>query len=249
LRAGRLGVKSGELHVLAETQLERILDEAAAMRPAVLAVDSVQTMHSASLESIPGSLGQVREAAGRLLTFAKTRGVPVILVGHVTKDGGLAGPKTLEHVVDAVLYFEGERSHQYRILRTTKNRFGSTNEIGVFEMRAEGLGEVPNPSALFLAERPLGAPGSVVVASVEGSRPILVEIQALVASSAGIPRRTALGIDPNRVSLLLAVLDRRAGIDVLGDDVFVNVAGGLRIDEPAADLGVIAAAASSMRRK
>jgi DNA repair protein RadA/Sms len=247
LRAGRLGVKSAELHVMAETQLERILDEATAMRPAVLAVDSVQTMHSASLESIPGSLGQVREAAGRLLTFAKTRGVPVVLVGHVTKEGSLAGPKTLEHVVDCVLYFEGERTHNYRVLRATKNRFGSTDEIGVFEMRAEGLGEVQNPSALFLAERPLGAPGSVVVASVEGSRPILVEIQALVAHSAGMPRRTALGIDPNRVSLLLAVIERRAGIDVLGQDVFVNVAGGVRLTEPASDLGLLAAVASSAR--
>jgi DNA repair protein RadA/Sms len=181
------------------------------------------------------------------LSFAKSKGVPVVLVGHVTKDGGLAGPKTLEHVVDCVLYFEGERTHNYRVLRTTKNRFGSTNEIGVFEMRAEGLGEVANPSALFLAERPLGAPGSVVVASVEGSRPILVELQALVAHSAGVPRRTALGIDPNRVSLLLAVIERRAGIDVLGQDVFVNVAGGVRLSEPASDLGVLAAVASSAR--
>ncbi|MCA1664740.1 MAG: DNA repair protein RadA [Myxococcales bacterium] len=249
LRAGRLGVRTESLHVLAETQLERILDEAAAMRPAVLAVDSVQTMHAASLESIPGSVGQVRETAGRLLTFAKTRGVPVVLVGHVTKDGSLAGPKTLEHVVDCVLYFEGERTHNYRVLRTTKNRFGSTNEIGVFEMRTEGLGEVANPSALFLAERPVGAPGSVVVASVEGSRPILVEIQALVAHAAGMPRRTALGIDPNRVSLLLAVIERRAGIDVLGQDVFVNVAGGVRLSEPASDLGVLAAVASSARSR
>jgi DNA repair protein RadA/Sms len=249
LRAGRLGVRTGSLHVLAETQLERILDEATAMRPAVLAVDSVQTMHAASLESIPGSVGQVRETAGRLLTFAKTKGVPVVLVGHVTKDGSLAGPKTLEHVVDCVLYFEGERTHNYRVLRTTKNRFGSTNEIGVFEMRAEGLGEVANPSALFLAERPVGAPGSIVVASVEGSRPILVEIQALVAHAAGMPRRTALGIDPNRVSLLLAVIERRAGIDVLGQDVFVNVAGGVRLSEPASDLGVLAAVASSARSR
>jgi DNA repair protein RadA/Sms len=249
LRAARLGIKTPALHVLAETQLERVLAEAESMKPAVLAVDSVQTMHSAALESIPGSLGQVREAAGRLLTYAKGRNVPVILVGHVTKDGGLAGPKTLEHVVDCVLYFEGERTHNYRVLRTTKNRFGSTNEMGVFEMRAEGLGEVTNPSALFLAERPLGAPGSVVVASVEGSRPILVEIQALVAHAAGMPRRTALGIDPNRVSMLLAVIERRAGIDVLGQDVFVNVAGGVRLSEPASDLGVLAAVASSARSR
>jgi DNA repair protein RadA/Sms len=247
LRAERLGANAPELLVLAETQLEKILEQAEAVKPQVLAVDSVQTVHTAALESIPGSLGQVREAAGRLLSFAKTRAVPVILVGHVTKDGGLAGPKTLEHVVDAVLYFEGERGQQYRVLRATKNRFGSTNEMGVFDMREGGLAEVPNPSALFLAERPLGAPGSVVVASVEGSRPILVEIQALVAGSAGMPRRTALGIDPNRVSLLLAVIERRCGIDVLGQDVFVNVAGGVRLSEPATDLGLLAAVASSAR--
>ena len=173
--------------------------------------------------------------------------MPVLLIGHVTKDGGLAGPKTLEHVVDAVLYFEGERGLHHRVLRTTKNRFGSTNEIGVFEMAQEGLVEVANPSALFLAERPVGAPGSVVVAAVEGSRPILVEIQALVASAAGLPRRTALGIDPNRVSLLMAVVERRCGIDVLGQDVFVNVAGGVRLSEPASDLGLCAAIASSAR--
>jgi DNA repair protein RadA/Sms len=207
----------------------------------------VQTVHSATLDSVPGSIGQVREAAGRLLTFAKSRNVPVLLVGHVTKDGALAGPKTLEHVVDAVLYFEGERGLHHRVLRTTKNRFGSTNEIGVFEMAQEGLVEVPNPSALFLAERPIGAPGSVVVAAVEGSRPILVEIQALVAHAAGIPRRTALGVDPNRVSLLMAVVERRCGIDVLGQDVFVNVAGGVRLSEPASDLGMVAAIASSAR--
>jgi len=247
LRAERLGVRAKDLLILAETQLEKILEQADAIKPAVLAVDSVQTVHTSQLESIPGSLGQVREAAGRLLSYAKGKHVPVILVGHVTKEGSLAGPKTLEHVVDAVLHFEGDRSLHYRVLRTTKNRFGSTNEIGVFEMRAEGLAEVPNPSALFLAERPVGVPGSVVVAAVEGSRPILVELQALVASSAGVPRRTALGVDPNRVSLLLAVLERRAGVDVLGMDVFVNVAGGVRLGEPASDLGLLCAVASSAR--
>jgi DNA repair protein RadA/Sms len=245
MRAERLGVRADSLLVLAETQLERILEQAEQMKPQVLAVDSVQTVHSGTLESVPGSLGQVREAAGRLLTFAKSRNVPVLLVGHVTKDGGLAGPKTLEHVVDCVLYFEGERTQHYRVLRTTKNRFGSTNELGVFEMQQAGLAEVENPSALFLAERPLGAPGSVVVAAVEGTRPILVEVQALVASAAGIPRRTALGVDPNRVSLLLAVIERRAGLDVLEQDVFVNVAGGVRLGEPACDLGLLAAVASS----
>jgi DNA repair protein RadA/Sms len=247
LRAERLGVRHERLAVLAETDLDRILKVAEEAQPGVLAVDSVQTVYASALGTIPGSVGQVREAAGRLLSLAKRHAVPVLLVGHVTKDGGLAGPKTLEHVVDAVLYFEGDRATSYRVLRASKNRFGSTNEIGVFEMRAEGLVEVGNPSALFLAERPVGAPGSAVVASVEGSRPILVELQALVASAQGVPRRTALGIDPARVSLLLAVIERRAGIDVLGQDVFVNVAGGVRLDEPACDLGLVAAVASSAR--
>ncbi len=249
LRAQRLGVKSDELHVLAETELERIIEIATEGRPRALAVDSVQTVYSSALGSIPGSVGQVREAAGRLLTFAKQKGVPVILVGHVTKDGSIAGPKTLEHVVDTVLYFEGERTSSYRILRASKNRFGSTNEIGVFEMHAGGLREVENPSALFLAERAVGAPGSVVAAALEGTRPILVEVQALVASAHGVPRRTTLGTDPQRVALLLAVLERRAGFDILGSDVFMNVAGGVRLDEPAADLAIVAALCSSARRK
>ncbi len=249
LRAQRLGANAPSLLVLAETRLERILEEAARLPLAVLAVDSIQTVHSAALPSIPGSLGQVREAAGRLLGFAKERGVATVLVGHVTKDGGLAGPKTLEHVVDAVVHFEGENGHPYRILRAAKNRFGSTNEVGVFEMQAGGLREVENPSALFLAERPVGVAGSAVVASVEGSRPLLVEVQALVAGAVGMPRRAALGVDPNRVSLLLAVIERRAGIDLLGQDVFVNVAGGVRLGEPAADLGIVAAAASSAARR
>ena len=245
LRAERLGAKSAQLLVLAETNLERILAQAESLRPAVLAVDSVQTVHAESLESVPGSVSQVREAAGRLLTFAKTRGIPTILVGHVTKEGSLAGPKTLEHIVDTVLAFEGESGHPYRILRAAKNRFGSTQEVGVFEMRGGGLAEVQNPSEAFLAERPVGVAGSVVVASAEGTRPILVEVQALVASPSGIPRRTALGVDPGRVSLLLAVLDRKAGIDVLTQDVFVNLAGGVRLGEPAVDLGVLCAVASS----
>jgi DNA repair protein RadA/Sms len=249
LRATRLGANAPSLMVLAETRVERILDEATRTKPVVLAVDSIQTVHAPQLESVPGSLGQIREAAGRLLTFAKERNVATVLVGHVTKDGGLAGPKTLEHVVDAVVYFEGEAGHPYRILRATKNRFGSTNEVGVFEMHAGGLVGVPNPSALFLAERPVGAAGSSVVAALEGSRPILVEVQALVASAGQYVRRTALGVDPNRVSLLLAVIERRAGIDVLGQDVFVNVAGGVRLSEPATDLAVVAAVASSAARR
>ena len=247
LRYARIGgsPRSESLLVLAETRLPRILEEATKLRPRVLAVDSIQTVHSPELESVPGSLGQVREAAGRLLAFAKERGVPTILVGHVTKDGALAGPKTLEHVVDAVIHFEGESSHPYRVLRATKNRFGSTNEVGVFEMGEAGLREGGNPSALFLAERPTGVPGSTVTAAVEGSRPLLVEVQALVSTASGMPRRAALGVDPNRVSLLLAVINRRAGIDVLDQDVFVNVVGGVRLGEPAADLAVIAAVASS----
>jgi DNA repair protein RadA/Sms len=249
LRARRLGVQAKQLLLVAETSLERILDQAEEIRPIALAIDSIQTVHTASLESIPGSIAQVRECAGRLLAFAKTRGVPVILVGHVTKDGSIAGPRTLEHVVDTVLQFEGEGAHPYRILRGLKNRFGSTAEIGVFSMRQTGLAEVKNPSELFLAERPVGAPGSVVVASADGSRPILVEVQALVAPpSAGVGRRTATGVDVSRVSLLLAVLSERAGLSVLDRDVFVNVAGGVRLSEPAVDLGIACAVASAHRR-
>jgi DNA repair protein RadA/Sms len=248
LRARRVGASAPGLILLAETNLERILSHAARLRPSVLAIDSIQTVFSDLLDSIPGAVGQVRECAGRLMSYAKATGVPTVLVGHVTKDGQIAGPKTLEHVVDAVIYFEGEGGSPYRILRAHKNRFGSTQEMGVFEMRSQGLREVKNPSELFLAERPLGAPGSVVVASAEGSRPILVEVQALVAPpSAGVGRRTAAGVDNNRLALLLAVLAQRAGCDVLSEDVFVNVAGGVRVAEPAIDLGVACAVASAAR--
>ncbi len=246
LRARRIDAVAPELVLLAETNLERILTQAAKLKPAVLALDSIQTLYSDALDSIPGSVGQVRECAGRLMGYAKRSGVPTILVGHVTKGGQIAGPKTLEHVVDAVVYFEGEGGSPYRILRAHKNRFGSTQEMGVFEMRSGGLQQVKNPSELFLAERPKDAPGSVVVASAEGSRPILVEVQALVAPpSAGVGRRTAAGVDGNRLALLLAVLAQRANCDVLTEDVFVNVAGGLRVAEPAIDLGVACAVASS----
>jgi DNA repair protein RadA/Sms len=249
MRARRLGVQSRTLLLHSETSLEKILAEADGLRPAVLAIDSVQTIYTEALDGIPGSIGQVRECAARLMTYAKSTGVPVILVGHVTKDGTIAGPKTLEHVVDAVLQFEGEGAQAYRILRGLKNRFGSTSEIGVFSMRQGGLVEVKNPSELFLAERPVGAPGSVVVASADGSRPILVEVQGLVAPpSAGVGRRTATGVDVQRVSLLLAVLAERAGTNVLQRDVFVNVAGGVRLSEPAVDLGVACAVASAERR-
>jgi DNA repair protein RadA/Sms len=250
LRARRVGAASPALLLLAETSLERIVARVDEVKPSVLAVDSVQTVMTEALGGVPGSIGQVRECASRLLALAKGTGLPVILVGHVTKDGSIAGPRTLEHVVDVVLQFEGEGAHAYRLLRAQKNRFGSTAEVGVFSMRSTGLVEVANPSELFLAERPLGVPGSVVVASADGSRPILVEVQALVAPpAAGIGRRTAAGVDPNRVSLLLAVLEERAGIGVLARDVFVNVAGGLRLTEPAVDLGVACAVASAERRR
>ncbi len=250
MRARRVSAVHPGLALLSETNLERILEQAEALAPTVLAVDSIQTVQTDLLESIPGAIGQVRECAARLLGYAKTSGVPTVLVGHVTKDGAIAGPKTLEHVVDAVLQFDGEGGSPYRVLRAIKNRFGSTQEIGVFEMRSTGLCEVPNPSELFLAERPLGAPGSVVVASAEGSRPILVEVQALVAPpSAAIGRRTAAGVEGNRVSLLVAVLAQRAGCDVLSQDVFVNVAGGLKLTEPAIDLGVACAVASAARNR
>lgn len=247
MRARRVGAAQPALSVVAETDVEKILAYATARPPAVLAVDSIQTVYTPMLDSIPGSLAQVRECASRLMQFAKTTGVPTVLVGHVTKDGGIAGPKTLEHLVDVVLQLEGDGG-PYRILRAHKNRFGSTQEIGVFEMRGGGMAEVPNPSANLLAERPVGAPGSVVVASADGARPLLVEIQALVApASAAMGRRTAAGVDGNRVSLLLAVLAQRAACDVLDRDVFVNVAGGIRLAEPAIDLGVACAIASSAR--
>lgn len=246
MRARRVGATAPGLTLYAETNLDAILAQAEAMRPAVLAVDSIQTVHCDALDSIPGSVGQVRESTGRLMAFSKGTGIPTILVGHVTKDGSLAGPKTLEHMVDAVLHFEGEGTSPYRILRSIKNRFGSTQEIGVFEMRGSGLCEVKNPSELFLAERPEGAPGSVVVASLEGTRPILVEVQALVAPpAASFGRRTCAGVDSNRVALLLAVLAKRAGLDLVTEDIFVNVAGGVRLNEPAVDLGIACALASS----
>jgi DNA repair protein RadA/Sms len=249
LRAQRLGAVSPRLLLLGETELEQIVTAAGEAQPEVMVVDSVQAARGAALDSMAGSIGQVREVAGRLLDLAKGRAIATVLVGHVTKDGALAGPKALEHVVDTVLSFEGERGTPLRLLRAQKNRFGPTDEVGVFEMGPEGLREVESPSAFLLAERPRGAPGSVVVPCAEGSRPLLVEIQALVAPAQGIPRRVALGIDPSRVALLLGVLDRRAGVAVLADDVFVNVAGGLRVSEPACDLGVLGAVASSVARR
>jgi DNA repair protein RadA/Sms len=248
LRARRLDATPANLVVVAETDVDRIVAHAHELAPAVVAVDSIQTVYTGALDSIPGAVAQVRECAGRLMQLAKTTATPTLVVGHVTKDGAIAGPKTLEHLVDVVLSFEGDGGGAYRILRAHKNRFGSTQEIGVFEMRSAGLAEVVEPSAMLLAERPVGAPGSVVVASADGNRPLLVEIQALVATAAsGIGRRTAAGVDGNRVALLLAVLAQRAGLDALASDVFVNVAGGLRLAEPAVDLGIACAIASSAR--
>jgi DNA repair protein RadA/Sms len=249
-RGERLAVGAAPLYLLAETCLERILEEIARIKPALVIVDSVQTVFSLKFQSAPGSIGQVREAATQLLFTAKGQNIPTFLVGHITKDGSLAGPKALEHVVDAVLYFEGERHHSQRVVRAVKNRFGAASELGVFEMTATGLRPVANPSMMFLAERPVNAPGSAVLCSVEGSRPILVEVQALVSTSTyGTARRMANGIDQQRLSLLLAVLEKRAGLNLVGDDVFVNIAGGMTVDEPATDLGVLAAIASSVRNK
>ncbi len=246
MRADRLGATQPQLLVLAETALESILTHALALRPLVMVIDSIQTVFTEQLNSAPGSIGQVRESAAQLVQFAKRHHLACFLVGHVTKEGAFAGPRVLEHMVDTVLYFEGDRGHSFRILRAVKNRFGSTNEIGVFEMKESGLQPVPNPSALFLAERPVDVPGSVVVASLEGTRPILVEVQALVSPTAlGTPRRTTLGLDHNRVALLVAILEKKMGLQLTGHDIFVNVAGGVRLDEPAVDLGCIVAVASS----
>ena len=249
-RGDRLNLGEVPLYLLAETCLERILEEVDRLKPALLIVDSIQTIFSLTLQSAPGSIGQVREAATHLLFTAKGRNLPTFLVGHVTKDGSLAGPKALEHVVDTVLYFEGERHHSHRIVRAVKNRFGAVSELGVFEMTGAGLQPVVNPSRLFVSERAEREPGSVVLCAVEGSRPILVEVQALVSTGAyGTARRTASGLDQNRLSLLLAVLEKRAGLTLAANDVFVNIAGGLTINEPAADLGVVAAVVSSLRNR
>ena len=246
MRGERLGVGDSRVHILAETALENIQKTLKTLKPRFLAVDSIQTIFSGDLTSAPGSVSQVRETSGRLILWAKKSVTSLFLVGHVTKEGLLAGPRVLEHMVDTVLYFEGERGHSYRILRAVKNRFGSTNEIGVFEMKDAGLAEIQDPSSLFLAERPCDVSGSVVVPSLEGTRPILVELQALVSpSNYGVPRRTAMGVDANRVSLLLAVLEKKAGLHLSGQDIFVNVAGGVRLEEPAVDLGIAAALASS----
>lgn len=248
MRGERLGVSSKNLMILAETSLEEILKAADSLKPKAIVVDSVQTVYTSQIQSAPGSVSQIREATAQLLVYAKRSHIPTFLIGHVTKDGAIAGPRVLEHMVDTVLYFEGDKGHPYRILRAVKNRFGPTNEIGVFEMKSQGLEEVKNPSELFLSERSPHVTGSIVVSSVEGTRPILVELQALVSPTAfGLPRRMAIGVDPSRVSLLLAVLEKRAGLLLQGQDVYINVVGGMQIQEPSVDLGIIAAVASGFK--
>ncbi len=249
-RAERIRVGDAPLYLLAETCLERIFDQVDQINPSLLVIDSIQTVFSLKLQSAPGSIGQVQEAATHLLFTAKGRNLPTFLVGHVTKDGAIAGPKALEHIVDTVLYFEGERHYSHRVIRAVKNRFGALSELGLFEMKEDGLHTVPNPSQLFLSERASRAAGSAVLCSIEGSRPILLEVQALVTGgNYGTARRMASGIDRGRLSLLLAVLEKRAGLSVAADDVFVNIAGGLTVSEPAADLAVVAAVASSLRNR
>jgi len=246
MRAQRLGLSDAPVALGAETALRDILTTLDSERPHLAVIDSIQTMWLDTVEAAPGSVSQVRAAAHELVTFAKRRGVAVILVGHVTKEGQIAGPRVVEHMVDTVLYFEGERGHQFRILRAVKNRFGPADEIGVFEMTGDGLAQVTNPSALFLSDRGQATPGSAVFAGIEGTRPVLTEIQALVApSNLGTPRRTVVGLDSGRLSTILAVLEARCGIPFAGLDVFLNVAGGMRVSEPAADLAVAAALLSA----
>jgi DNA repair protein RadA/Sms len=250
LRSKRLNTVSPDMLVVSEVEIEAILTMIDTTKPKAVVVDSIQTMFNGDLTSAPGTVSQVRESTVRLMLMAKKTGIPIFLVGHVTKDGAIAGPKLLEHMVDTVLYFEGDRNHIFRILRAVKNRFGSTNEIGVFEMKDKGLDEVANPSAVFLSERPAGAAGSVVTASMEGTRPILVELQALAsATNFGTPRRTILGLDPNRVALLAAVMEKMLGMHLMSYDIFMNVAGGVKVTEPAVDMAIVAAVASSFLDK
>ena len=250
LRADRLGGETGAVHVVGETRLEAVLHAAASTHADLLVLDSIQTVYTDALESAPGNVAQVRECAGLLMRFAKESGTAVVVVGHVTKGGGIAGPKTLEHIVDTVLYFEGEAALDYRLLRATKNRFGSVDELGVFEMTGAGLMPVPNPSALFLAARSTATSGSAVTALMEGSRPLLVEVQALAAPSGyGTPQRVATGLDPRRLAVLLAILERRAGVSFGTLDVFVQVTAGVRLTEPGADLAVAAALISSVQNR
>jgi DNA repair protein RadA/Sms len=249
LRGDRLGVRDGKLYLLAETNLERILAQAEKLAPKILVVDSIQTVFSAKMTSGPGTISQVREAANQIFRFAKTRQVPAFLVGHITKEGSLAGPKSLEHIVDVVLLFEGERDHSQRVLRAMKNRFGPVSELAVFEMTASGLQPILNPSAFFLRERPREEAGSAVICTLKGTRPLLAEVQALVSSTlfTGNPRRMTIGLDHFRTAMLLALVEKKAGYSFAGEDIYLNVAGGLAIEEPAADLGVVMAVVSSLK--
>ncbi|MCM3273244.1 DNA repair protein RadA [Paenibacillus elgii] len=250
LRADRLQAVSPQLFVLCETNVEHIEAAIDEIEPDFIVIDSIQTVYHGAVASAPGSVSQVRECTGHFMRIAKMKGIATVLVGHVTKEGAIAGPRLLEHMVDCVLYFEGERHHSYRLLRAVKNRFGSTNEIGIFEMRESGLVEVNNPSELFLSERPLGVAGSTVVASMEGTRPVLVELQALVSSTNfPSPRRMATGFDHNRLSLIIAVLEKRMGMFLQNQDAYLNVAGGVKLDEPAVDLAVAVSIASSFREQ
>jgi len=246
MRAERLGIRAPDLLVLCETSLDNILENVRQIEPNVIAIDSIQTVFAPDLQSAPGSISQVRETSNRIIGTAKSTALPVLLIGHVTKDGAIAGPRVLEHMVDTVLYFEGDSGHSYRILRAVKNRFGSTNEIGVFEMKDRGLEEVPSPSEIFLAERPAHASGSVVVPSMEGTRPVLVELQGLVTKSfLAMPRRTTTGVDHHRVAIMVAVLEKKVGLSLFDQDIFLNVAGGIKVSEPAVDLGMLVSIASS----
>lgn len=251
LRGDRIGVGSGPLFLLAETNLENILSRLEEVKPTIIILDSVQTVFSSKLSSSPGTISQVREVTNQIFRTAKTRNIPVFLVGHITKDGSLAGPKSLEHMVDVVLYFEGERDHGHRVLRVMKNRFGPVSELALFEMESSGLSVITNPSAFFLKEKPAEEPGSVVVCTIKGSRPLLAEIQALVSSTlfAGNPRRMTLGLDHFRSSMLLAIIEKKLGFSFSGEDIYLNVAGGLNISEPAADLGILISVVSCLKNR
>lgn len=251
LRGERLGIKNEEVYILAETNLERILTQAEKLKPKIFILDSVQTVFSSKLSSSPGNISQVREVTNQVFRFAKKNEVPSFLIGHITKEGSLAGPKSLEHMVDVVLYFEGERDHSHRVLRALKNRFGPVSELAIFEMGSRGLEAIANPSAFFLKERPRQEPGSIVICTMKGTRPLLAEIQSLVSSTlfSGNPRRMTIGLDHFRASMLLAIVEKKFGFSFAGEDVYLNVAGGLQIEEPAADLGIVLAVVSSLKNQ
>ncbi len=250
IRAARLGLNSEFLYILAETNIEDIIENIERLQPKLIIVDSIQTVYNPNFQSAPGSVSQVRECALQFLKIAKNNQVPIFLIGHVTKEGYLAGPKVLEHIVDTLLFFEGDREHFFRLVRAVKNRFGSTNEIGVFEMTEKGMQEVPNPSAIFLSERTQNSPGSGIVCMMEGTRPILVEIQALASSTSyGLPQRNTTGVDSKRLAMLLAVLEKRIGLRLGTYDVFVNAVGGVKINETSADLGIVTAITSSLKNR